>query len=189
MNDIDIISQRIDDCNKIAAHCKNHGLVIQAGSHYGLYPKRLSTIFKKVITFEANINVYNKWKNDGEYPSIERHVAILGEKSGFAGIETVRDHDGQSYVISDGEIPMVTIDSLGLMECDLIYLDIEGYEINALKGAVETIKKFNPIIAMEQKKMIRRRKYGNLEDVAKFFDGIGYSRIAKYHLDEVFAPI
>jgi hypothetical protein len=47
-----------------------------------------------------------------------------------------------------GETPQVTIDSFNL-EPSLIFLDIEGYEGFAIQGAVNTIKKFKPIIILE----------------------------------------
>ena len=46
---------------------------------------------------------------------------------------------------------MTTIDSLDLSECNLIWLDIEGYEVNALKGGERTIDLFHPVIIIEEK--------------------------------------
>lgn len=43
----------------------------------------------------------------------------------------------------------VTIDSLNLDSCDVIHLDIEGYETNALRGAMKTIQKYKPLIVLE----------------------------------------
>ena len=49
-------------------------------------------------------------------------------------------HDGT------GAIPVLSIDQLGLNNCDLIHLDIEGGEYDALMGAEHTIKRFGPLI-------------------------------------------
>jgi len=46
-------------------------------------------------------------------------------------------------------VKLVTIDSLQLEKLDFIKLDVEGYEINVIKGAINTIKKCNPVITME----------------------------------------
>ena len=43
-------------------------------------------------------------------------------------------------VLGDGTIPMITIDSLGLGDVDLIKIDVEGYEMEVLKGAEKTLK-------------------------------------------------
>jgi hypothetical protein len=52
-------------------------------------------------------------------------------------------HDGP------GAIPVLSIDQLGLDNCDLIHLDIEGGEYDALMGAEQTIKQFRPLICLE----------------------------------------
>ena len=45
--------------------------------------------------------------------------------------------------------PMITLDSLNLDNVGLIQLDVEYYELNVLRGAIETIKKFKPVITCE----------------------------------------
>ncbi len=45
---------------------------------------------------------------------------------------------------SESIVPCITVDSLKLKKCDLISLDIEGAETDALIGAMETIKKHRP---------------------------------------------
>jgi FkbM family methyltransferase len=46
-------------------------------------------------------------------------------------------------------VPMVTIDSLGLRDCQFIKLDVEGMETEALRGAAETIERFRPFMYVE----------------------------------------
>lgn len=46
-------------------------------------------------------------------------------------------------------VPLVTIDSLQLPTCRLIKLDIEGMELEALRGAVETIRRCRPALYVE----------------------------------------
>ena len=61
----------------------------------------------------------------------------------------------------------IKIDNLNLKP-DLIKLDIEGYEYKALLGSVKTIKKFKPIIYIENPSIV----------VDKFFYSLNYK---KYH--------
>jgi hypothetical protein len=50
----------------------------------------------------------------------------------------------------DGEhVDMITIDSLNLPNCHYIKVDVEGAEILVLFGAIETIRKYKPIIMFE----------------------------------------
>lgn len=186
-HDLANVVNRVGDCDKIANHCKKRNLAVQAGSYYGIYPERLAKLFDKVITFEADALNFGKW----EKPSgnITRYQAILGSNPGTAGIMRKPHHCAQSYVVEDGDITIMTIDGLDLPECDLIYLDIEGYELKALEGAAETIKKFKPIIAVEQKRLSDRLGHGRQDDMLIFLGANGYKYVTKYNLDNVYAPI
>lgn len=46
-------------------------------------------------------------------------------------------------------VPITTIDSLNLRGCNLIKVDVEGMEAKVLKGGEKTIKKFKPILYVE----------------------------------------
>jgi hypothetical protein len=54
-------------------------------------------------------------------------------------------------VIGNGSIPMFKLDSLDLEPIDYMKIDCEGYEYNILVGAEQTIKKYKPIVVVEQK--------------------------------------
>ena len=86
-------------------------------------------------------------------------------------------------VIGDGSIPMVTIDSLGLEDVDLIKIDVEGYEMEVLKGAVQTLKNVEYIMIELNN---NTKKYGssNLE-IEKYLRKLGYKVMIKVWPDVV----
>ena len=53
------------------------------------------------------------------------------------------------YSKPTSKVRQITIDSLGLERLDLLKLDLEGMEIEALKGAKDTIKRCKPIVFAE----------------------------------------
>src|SRR5262245_53848072 len=44
------------------------------------------------------------------------------------------------------KVPVVTIDEFGLKHCKLIKVDVEGHEIEVLKGAAQTIARLRPCL-------------------------------------------
>ncbi|WP_296660061.1 FkbM family methyltransferase [Paraburkholderia sp.] len=55
-----------------------------------------------------------------------------------------------SYTPSSGvAVPMVSIDSLNLERVDLIKLDVEGMEMDVLRGARKTLQTLRPILSVE----------------------------------------
>jgi len=50
----------------------------------------------------------------------------------------------------DGErVPLLTVDSLNLPACHLIKIDVEGMESDVIAGAEETIRRFRPVLYLE----------------------------------------
>jgi FkbM family methyltransferase len=65
-----------------------------------------------------------------------------GERHNYGGLSLLGSRSGES-------VPLVTIDSLILHDCQFIKLDVEGMETEALRGAVATIRRFRPMLYVE----------------------------------------
>ncbi len=68
---------------------------------------------------------------------------------------------------SMNKIPMVSIDSLNLKRLDFFKLDVEGMEVEVLKGSIETFKRCKPIMLIE---MIKSDKIA----LQEFVTALGY---------------
>ena len=79
--------------------------------------------------------------------------------------------------ISDGIIPIMTIDGLNLQKCDLIQLDVEGFEPQVIQGTKKTIDKFKPVVIMERID----------EGIKVFLHELGYEQKYRSKMDYVFA--
>ena len=51
--------------------------------------------------------------------------------------------------VGEFEVSSITIDSLDLSRCKLIKIDVDGHELQVLRGAAETIKRCKPVIYIE----------------------------------------
>ncbi|HEX7390899.1 MAG TPA: FkbM family methyltransferase [Acidiphilium sp.] len=57
------------------------------------------------------------------------------------------------------------IEQLGLNQVDFIKADIEGYEMEMIRGAYETIKKFRPVILLEMDDTFLRKAGSSLKNL------------------------
>lgn len=169
-------------------------VAVQAGGNLGLFPKRMAEDFEVVHSFEPDLHLFDCMKYNAPEPNIRKHHAALGcTRDPVSVICKRRDqsgrgvHEGLTHVTGKGKIPQVLIDDMKLPACGLIYLDIEGYEFNALKGGIETINKFKPVIAVEINRNINY--YGTTPDqLRSWIEELGYKRVLSMNSDEVFIP-
>ena len=66
------------------------------------------------------------------------------------------------------EVPTVSLDSLNLARVDLIKIDVEGMEMDALNGAAQCIGKLHPILLIETIK-------SDKSAIAAWLDNLGYT--------------
>lgn len=71
------------------------------------------------------------------------------------------------YNKNTAQVPLVTIDNFQLPRCDLIKLDVEGMEVEAIEGALKTIGDHRPLLCIEIHKSDR-------EKIFHFLQGINY---------------
>jgi hypothetical protein len=77
----------------------------------------------------------------------------------------------------------VTIDSYGFENVDLIQFDIEGYELNALKGAQDTITRCKPVVCLELRD--HSHHFGATdEQIRGWMKSLGYRCAKRMNYDE-----
>lgn len=130
---------------------------VQAGGNVGVFPRELIKRFEVVYTFEPDPENFNCLVKNCPEPNIVKFMAGLGDHHEMIQVgapDKAHEHNCGAYqILGEGIIPTLMIDDLDLPACDLIYLDIEGYEKFAVEGALETIACFEPVIVLEQKKL------------------------------------
>lgn len=131
---------------------KEKRVCVQAGGNVGVYPLALAEHFETVITFEPDAENYDCLAINADKPNIHRWWGALGKEQGQCSVvPTEMDNCGAHKTVPGSAVWVDTIDSISLDACDLIWLDIEGAEADAIKGAMATIEKFSPIIVLEEK--------------------------------------
>jgi len=155
---------------------------VQAGGHAGYWPRKLAGIFDHVYTFEPEPALFACLERNCREPNVSAYMCGLGAKFGQVSF---RSHvsAGSWRVDPEGEhtIEVRPIDSLHLEHCDALFLDIEGYEVEALKGAAQTIKVCRPLILVE---LLPRSK----ESIEQHLLALNYRQVARYGRDGIYLP-
>jgi FkbM family methyltransferase len=166
---------------------------VQAGGNLGVWPKRLAKDFATVYTFEPAADLFAALCRKAPEPNIVKFQAAVGEKPALVGLSRERrdgkpnNHVGITHVSGEGTVPVLQIDALALPVCDLIYLDVEGFELSALRGAAVTLRQCRPVVAVEINKSIGF--YGHSgDDVRAFLDRCDYREVGQLQADVVFLP-
>lgn len=126
--------------------------VVQAGGNCGMYPRFYRNYFQNVYTFEPDpLNYYCLDHNCVGEGFHKFHGGLGNTTEKFSIKSNSTTNVGTHKIVEKpGDIQMYRLDDLNLEHCDLIHLDIEGYEKTAIQGALETIRKFKPVVIVER---------------------------------------
>lgn len=178
---------------RILAHVPHRRVVVQAGGNCGPLVRQLAPIFQAVYTFEPDpLNFVALTVNTAEHRNVHRYQAALGSARVLTGLAqgdaAHPENCGALYADGHGTIPTLMVDDLGLPICDLLLLDIEGAETQALVGAEETLAQCRPVVVIESKGL-GERFFGEEPHAAEqFLMERGYVRAEKIKADLVMVP-
>lgn len=138
------------------------------------------------------------WKNpDGTWASllptahIQTENVALGPSSGTVEMH-IKKNDGHNRVANDNyttpsgkavkvntgyqrvSVPQKTLDSYNFENVDIIKIDVEGYELEVLKGASQTIANNRPIVQVECVETQPRAFGTTIQDLFDFFNTRDY---------------
>ena len=170
----------------ISNHVKEKKVVVQAGGNAGYYVKQYAKIFECVYTFEPDpVNFYCLNANVTD-SNVIKFQSCLGNAKSCVGLNKTTPDTGSTHVSGIGFLPIIKIDELNLDFCNLIHLDIEGYELFALEGAKETIEKFKPVIALEYHDAWAKRYGTTFKQIEDFLKDLNYAFIELAQGDRIY---
>src|SRR4051794_30202222 len=180
-----VVFDTVHDVDTSISLCKNKDICVQAGGNFGVWPAYLADIFRTVYTFEPDpLNFSCLCRNIGDRQNIVKIQGALGNAHGCIDLSRDIKNAGAHYVAGSGPVPTFRIDDLCLDQCDLIVLDIEGFELLALKGSEATIEKYKPVIHVEDKGLSER--YGSRKgEIELWLKRWGYGVVSRPKRDVV----
>ncbi len=153
-------------------------ILFDCGSNFGFYSLFIASLQKEneIYSFEASLDTFLDLKkniNLNNFKSIKPvNVAISDTKDVEINFKESKN-DWESSIqttnfdlLKTSKIKTLTLDSIIKKEninlskfSTVIKLDIEGHEMNAIKGAENLIKKYSPLIIIEFSKFISQDDY------------------------------
>lgn len=177
---------------RIIARVPQPRVAVQAGGNLGIYPKRLARSFATVYCFEPDASCFAAMMHNAPEPNIVRLQAAVGVTRELVGLSAARrdgsgrpSHLGLTHVAGAGVIPTLRLDDLALPICDLVCLDVEGYELFALQGALETLQRCRPVVSVELNKNLAHVGH-TAGDVVACLEAMGYRQVDQQASDAVF---
>ena len=127
---------------------------VDVGAFVGAFSIRMSRYYGKVYAFEPNPRSYRVLKKNIELNNIQNIQAYNIGVGDSRRQVTLYEKGGSSSIVDDsykrGEYK-VWVDRLDRLvdRVDVLKIDVEGYEGYVIKGALNLIHKYNPIIVIE----------------------------------------
>ena len=180
--------------------------VIDIGAHVGITTVHwLDNGFTHVHAFEINPSHFDcLMENTTEYRervSLYPYGCSFEEKTVKAGYRTHKN-SGSFQMLDDQtaatfppesifEVSVRRLDTHTFDNISLIKIDVEGWELEVMKGAINTIKQHRPVLFVEYMKGDHKKtlhKYDNNEFIA-LLEEIGYVAVAQPDIDDtIFIP-
>ena len=131
--------------------CKQFRTAVDVGAHVGLWSMHLAEKFSGIHAFEPVPIFRSCFVRNAAQGNITLHRYPLGSRDADVAMVYDPADSGGTHVGGAGDMKMRTLDSFEFQDVDFAKLDCEGYELEVLKGAVETLKRCRPCVIVEQK--------------------------------------
>lgn len=170
-----------------------NSLVLDIGANIGNHTLFFLSIAnaKKVFCFEPVKNTFEILKKNININNYNNKTELfnvgIGSSQGLASIKNyTQENTGmtQLSLSNNGDIPIIAIDEIPFNEpVSFIKIDVEGFELEAVKGMMKLLEKDHPTIMIE----IRDHLYNDINSILKGFNysheiigGAGTNGISNY---------
>lgn len=172
-------------------HVKRREFAVDIGAHVGLWSWHMARDFRQVWSFEPmpeHRSCFQKNMNGAN--NVHLYQCALGADSGIAHIRTrTPGSSGDTGIDNEGErVEMRRLDDFDVPDLDFLKIDCEGYELFVLRGAEQTLRRFKPVVIVEQKpKTGMTARYGVGErDACHFLASLGANQVFEISGDYCF---
>jgi len=172
--------------NKFIKYCesqtKKMKTVIDVGAWCGTWAKAIEPFAKKVIAFEPDKTHFECLQRNCTVNCTPRMEAVGAQ---LQEVSLTEDNFTQAKRVDEkGNIRMITLDHMEYEDVDMIKIDVEGYEMEVLKGATKTLESVKYLMIELNN---NTKKYGsNNIEVEKYIVSLGFKVLMEHWPDKVF---
>ncbi|MDA7669971.1 FkbM family methyltransferase [Akkermansiaceae bacterium] len=145
-------------------YINSDSVVVEVGAHIGSLTIILSKLSKNVHCFEPLKQSYDLLRKNlllNNCKNVITYQKGVGDEIGNTKVGYISNGNCGATILKGGsvdkywknktdlDVELVTLDSLNLDRLDYLKIDVEGYEENVIKGGLNTINNFKPIIVIE----------------------------------------
>lgn len=161
--------------------------VVQAGGSYGLWPKALAAEFETVWTFEPEPDSFRCLCLNVPEKNVHKFNTALAERPGVCVLKAKGDSAHRAVSFKQGSTPMLSLELMDYVY-DALILDVEGFEVNVLKGASKSVMNHRPVIMIEDIEEIRAFYGIKKADVLAVFEAFRYTLVGGHRHDLFWMP-
>jgi FkbM family methyltransferase len=178
--------------DKLFTLLKPDDVLIDVGANMGEFSLKVAQLLGKggkVVSFEPDLVNYQRLQtNFSLNPELAARITLhnfgLGEFPGTVNLSIVNESNrGMNRVVKDAvnfnSITINTLDNIVLSEqmtkVDWIKIDVEGFEMNVLKGARLTIQQFKPSLFIELDDKNLREQNSSASELVSWLNESGYT--------------
>ncbi|NLV86644.1 MAG: FkbM family methyltransferase [Clostridiales bacterium] len=189
----------LDMLKNIARHTENDAAIIDIGANIGNHSIYFGMFCKasKVISFEPQPFVFDVFSENIKLNNLDNKIFAfqlgIGSEQGYANLQDVDPKNLGMTKLSykpKGNVEIANLDdflnkNFEIDNVSVLKIDVEGMEIDVLKGAVKTILKYKPFIYAEA---------GDQESYMKlneFLSSVGYIKTERFNATAtyLFTPV
>ncbi|MEO8887068.1 MAG: FkbM family methyltransferase [Mucilaginibacter sp.] len=156
--------------------CKPGDMVLECGGHHGLTAVVISKWIGngQLYTFEPNPDNLAIIKKNVEINDVKNITVVPDAVGAEDGEIWVTNSSSNSYILKGNEhngikVPVVKLDDYAHLNPTVIKIDVEGFELEVLKGACQILKTL-PRLAIEMHPVMINRYGGTVSELINLLD-------------------
>ncbi|CAH8767333.1 FkbM family methyltransferase [Paenibacillus dendritiformis] len=178
----------IAELKRFSIYIPNKSIIYDIGANIGNHTIYFCKYYRpqKIYAFEpvlSNADLLEENVALNQLTDIEIIRAAVGSESGKAGVSVNERNMGECKITRDdtGTVEIVSIDELNIEKPDFIKIDVEGNELDVLRGMEEVLASSNPTIWIEIN--------NHFDEVDSFLKKYKYELIDIHHFNYIYIKV